>query len=95
MKTAIDASYLDEHVLDELADHITEAARRAADDAAKRVSELMVPISERCKAFPALSEIVAGARICETSWQAGWMVLPASVGRIPTAVLAGKARFPL
>ena len=45
LKTAIDESYLDEHEFDELADHITEAARRAADDAAQRVSEMIVPIS--------------------------------------------------
>ena len=61
LKTVIDESYLDEHDFDELADHITEAAQRAADDAAQRVSEMIVPITERRKAFPALSEIVEGA----------------------------------
>ena len=61
LKTAIDESYLDEHEFDELADHITEAAQRAADDAALRVSEMIVPISERRNAFPSLSEIVEGA----------------------------------
>jgi DNA-binding protein YbaB len=61
LKTAIDESYLDEHEFEELADHITEAARRAADNAARRVSEMIVPISERRKIFPTLSEIVEGA----------------------------------
>jgi DNA-binding protein YbaB len=61
VKTVIDESYLDEHEFEELANHITEAARAAAGEATRRVSEMMTPINERRKAFPALSEIVEGA----------------------------------
>jgi DNA-binding protein YbaB len=60
-KTVIDESYLDEHEFEELAEHITHAAQAAAREAARRVSEMLVPISERRKAFPSLSDIVDGA----------------------------------
>ena len=60
-KTVIDENYLDDHEFDELSDHITEAAQSAAREAVRRVSEMMAPISERRKAFPALSDIVDGA----------------------------------
>lgn len=60
-KTVIDENYLDDHEFDELSDHITEAAQSAARDAVRRVSEMMAPISERRKAFPAMSDIMRGA----------------------------------
>ncbi len=59
--TVIDESYLDEHEFSELAEHVTEAAQAAVKDAARRVTELMVPISERRKQFPSLSEFIDGA----------------------------------
>jgi DNA-binding protein YbaB len=61
IKTVIDESYLDEYEFDELSDHITEAAQSAARDVARRVSEMMMPIGERRKRFPSLSEFVDGA----------------------------------
>jgi DNA-binding protein YbaB len=61
LKTIIDQSYLDEYEFDELADHITEAAQAAVRDATHRMSEMMVPIGERRKRFPSLSEFVEGA----------------------------------
>src|SRR3954463_12839511 len=59
--TVIDESYLDEHEFSELAEHVTAAAQAAVQDAARRVTELMVPISERRKQFPSLSEFIDGA----------------------------------
>ncbi len=61
IETVIDESYLDEHEFDELGGHVTEAAEAAASDAARRVAEMMVPINERRKRFPSLSDIVDGA----------------------------------
>jgi DNA-binding protein YbaB len=61
VKTVIDESYLDEHEFEELADHITEAAQAAARDASRQVVAMMVPISERRKQFPSLSDVVDGA----------------------------------
>jgi DNA-binding protein YbaB len=61
MKTVIDESYLDEHEFDELGDHITEAAQAAAREAARRVAEMMAPISERRKGLPSLSQVMEGA----------------------------------
>lgn len=61
VKTVINESYLDEHEFDELSDHITEAAQAAARDAARRVTEMFVPVNERRKRFPSLSEFVNGA----------------------------------
>jgi DNA-binding protein YbaB len=61
VKTIIDESYLDDYEFEELGDHITEAAQMAARDAGRRVVQMMAPISERRKAFPALSDIVEGA----------------------------------
>jgi DNA-binding protein YbaB len=61
IKTVIDESYLDDYEFDELADHITEAAQAAARDVGHQVTEMMVPISERRKRFPSLSDIVEGA----------------------------------
>jgi DNA-binding protein YbaB len=61
IETDIDESYLDEHEFSELADHITEAAQAATRDAARQLTEMMVPISERRKQFPSLSEVVDGA----------------------------------
>ncbi|HYZ67191.1 MAG TPA: YbaB/EbfC family nucleoid-associated protein [Mycobacterium sp.] len=59
--TVIDESYLDEHEFEELPVHITQAAQAAARDVARRVNEMMVPINERRKRFPSLSEFVDGA----------------------------------
>jgi DNA-binding protein YbaB len=61
IKTVIDESYLDEHEFDELSDHITEAAQTAARDVARRATEMFVPINERRKRFPSLSEFIEGA----------------------------------
>jgi DNA-binding protein YbaB len=61
IKTDIDEAYLEEHQFEDLSHHITEAAQEAAADAARQVSELLVPISERRKRFPSLSDIVDGA----------------------------------
>lgn len=61
VETVIDESYLDEFEFEELADHVTEAAQAAAREAGRRVSAMLVPINERRKAFPSLSEIVEGA----------------------------------
>jgi DNA-binding protein YbaB len=71
MTTVIDESYLDQHEFEELADHITEAAQAAARDAMRQVAEMLVPISERRKAFPSLSDVVEGApdiRALTPSW---------------------------
>jgi DNA-binding protein YbaB len=61
VKTVIDENYLDEYEFEELADHVTEAARAAAQKAARRISQMMAPIDERRKAFPSLSQFVEGA----------------------------------
>ena len=61
VETVIDESYLDEHEFSELADHITEAAQAAVQDAARRITEMMVPISERRRRLPSLSEFIDGA----------------------------------
>jgi DNA-binding protein YbaB len=60
IKTVIDEAYLDDHEFDELSDHITKAAQDAASDAARQITEMLVPINERRKQFPALSDIVDG-----------------------------------
>jgi DNA-binding protein YbaB len=61
IKTVIDESYLDDHEFDELGDHVTEAAKAAAGEAARQVAEIMAPISERRQALLSLSEDVEGA----------------------------------
>lgn len=61
IKTVIDESYLDDHEFDELADHITEAAQAATGEAARRVAEIMAPITERRSALLSMSEDVEGA----------------------------------
>ena len=58
IKTIIDESFLDDHEFEELGEHVTDAAQAAALDAARRLAEMMAPISQRRKAFPPLSEIV-------------------------------------
>ena len=60
VKTVIDTSYLDDHEFEDLGDHITEAARAAAEDAGRRVAEMLAPINERHNTFPSLSELVEG-----------------------------------
>lgn len=61
IKTVIDESYLDDFEFDELSGHITEAAQAAARTVANRVADLMAPIADRRRRFPALSELVDGA----------------------------------
>jgi DNA-binding protein YbaB len=61
VETVIDESYLDEYEFEELSGHITEAAQTAAREAARRVAEMMAPITERRMALPSMSEIVEGA----------------------------------
>jgi DNA-binding protein YbaB len=60
IKTVIDNSYLDHHDFEELGDHITEAAQAAAQDAGRRVAEMLAPINERHKKFQSFSDIVEG-----------------------------------
>jgi DNA-binding protein YbaB len=60
VKTVVDKSFLDDHDFDEVGSYVTEAAQRAATLAARRVAELMAPITERHKRFPSFSEIVEG-----------------------------------
>ncbi|MGV9800137.1 YbaB/EbfC family nucleoid-associated protein [Mycobacterium sp. NPDC003449] len=59
--TAIDESYLDEFEFEELGEHLTAAAQSAAQAAADEVAAMMVPLGERRRMMPALSEIVDGA----------------------------------
>jgi DNA-binding protein YbaB len=61
IKTVIDEAYVDVHEFEELADHITDAAQQAAADAVRQVTEMLIPISERRKQLPSLSDIVDGA----------------------------------
>jgi DNA-binding protein YbaB len=61
MKTVIDETYLDEHEFEELADHITEAAQAAVQEATRRVAEMIAPISERRRALPSLADVMEGA----------------------------------
>jgi DNA-binding protein YbaB len=61
IETVIDESYLDEYEFEELADHVTEAARAATREAGRRVSAMMAPINERRNALSSLSEVVEGA----------------------------------
>lgn len=61
IKTVIDGAYLGEYEFEELADHITEAAQAAARDVARRSTEMLVPINERRRRFPSLSDIVEDA----------------------------------
>lgn len=56
----IDKSYLDDHDFEDLGDHVAEAAREAARDAAGHVAELLAPINERHKKFPSFSDIIEG-----------------------------------
>lgn len=60
-RTVIDESYLDEFEFSDLGEYITSAAQAAAREVGKRSAELLVPLSERRKQLPALSEIVDGA----------------------------------
>jgi DNA-binding protein YbaB len=60
VKAVVDESFLHDHDFEELGHYLTEAARAAADEAGRRVAELMAPINERHKKFPSFSDIVAG-----------------------------------
>lgn len=61
METVIDESYLDEYDLEELGGHVTSAAQSAAQLVAQRAAALMVPIDERRRMMPSLSDIVDSA----------------------------------
>ncbi|WP_166906862.1 YbaB/EbfC family nucleoid-associated protein [Mycobacterium sp. DL440] len=61
IETVIDESYLEEYELEELGGHVTAAAQSAAHIVAQRAAALMMPISERRKMLPSLSDIVDGA----------------------------------
>lgn len=61
LKTVIDESYLEEYEFEQLADHVTEAAQAAVRDVTHSLSEMMVPIGERRKRFPSLSQFIEGA----------------------------------
>jgi DNA-binding protein YbaB len=59
--TVIDEAYLDDYDFADLGDYVTEAARAAAQEVARRSAELLAPLTERRAKLPALSEIVPGA----------------------------------
>jgi DNA-binding protein YbaB len=61
IETVIDENYLDEYELEELGGHVTEAAQSAAQLVAQRSAALMMPIEERRRMMPALSDIADGA----------------------------------
>lgn len=61
IETVIDESYLDEYELDDLGGYVTSAAQSAAQLVAQRAAELMVPIGERRRMLPSLSDIVDDA----------------------------------
>ncbi|OBB22446.1 hypothetical protein A5792_05090 [Mycolicibacterium peregrinum] len=56
-ETVIDESYLEEYELEELGGHVTAAAQTAAHDVAQRSAALMMPIEERRRMMPSLSDI--------------------------------------
>lgn len=58
IETEIDKSYLEEYELDELGEHVTSAAQSAAQLVAQRAAALMVPIDERRRMLPSLSNFV-------------------------------------
>lgn len=60
-RTVIDESYLDDFDFSDLGEHVTQAARAAAQDVGRQAAALLTPMTERRKLFPALSDIVAGA----------------------------------
>lgn len=57
IETVIDESYLEEYELEELGGHVTAAAQTAANDVAQRSAALMMPIEERRRMMPSLSDI--------------------------------------
>jgi hypothetical protein len=61
VKTVIDESYLDDFEFEELPNHITAAAQAAAREAARRLAEMMAPITERRQGLPSISQIIEGA----------------------------------
>lgn len=60
-KTVIDESYLDDYEFSDLGDHVTSAVQAAAREVGRRSAELLVPLTERRRQFPALADIVSGA----------------------------------
>ncbi|MDF3340290.1 YbaB/EbfC family nucleoid-associated protein [Mycolicibacterium septicum] len=61
VETVIDETYLDEYELEELGGHVTEAAQSAAQLVAQRSAALMMPIEERRRMMPSLSDVVDSA----------------------------------
>ncbi|MCG7607463.1 MULTISPECIES: YbaB/EbfC family nucleoid-associated protein [Mycobacterium] len=61
IETVIDESYLEEYELEELGGHVTAAAQSAAQLVAQRAAALMMPIEERRRMMPGLSDIADGA----------------------------------
>lgn len=61
IETVIDESYLEEYELEELGGHVTAAAQSAAQLVAQRSAALMVPIDERRRMMPSLSDIADNA----------------------------------
>lgn len=61
IETVIDEAYLEEYELEELGGHVTEAAQSAAQLVAQRSAALMMPIEERRRMLPSLSDIVDSA----------------------------------
>jgi len=60
-RTVIDEAYLDEFDFADLGGYVTQAAQAAAQEVGRRSAELLVPLNERRKKFPSLSDIVDGA----------------------------------
>lgn len=59
--TVIDEAYLEDFDFADLGDYVTKAAQTAAREVGQRSAELLTPLAERRKKFPALSDIVEGA----------------------------------
>jgi hypothetical protein len=59
--TVIDEAYLDDFDFADLGDHVTSAVQAATREVGRRSAELLSPLTERRKKFPALSDIVEGA----------------------------------
>jgi DNA-binding protein YbaB len=61
VEAVIDESFTEDYDFADLGRFITEAAQTAAREVGRRAAELLVPMTERRKQFPALSDIVEGA----------------------------------
>ncbi|OMC10588.1 YbaB/EbfC family nucleoid-associated protein [Mycobacterium sp. SP-6446] len=58
VNVVIDTSYLDDHDFDGLGGYVLQAAQAAVGEAGQRVAQMLAPINQRDKAFPAFSAIV-------------------------------------